>query len=72
MRGGLNKTDNRRLVKNFYHNLGYKHYMFTRNKARRDVEDIVNCIWGGRWASYTCIEASGTRGGIMIIWDRRV
>lgn len=69
---GLNKIDKRRLVKNSFIDWGADIICLQETKLEGDVEDIVDYIWGGRWASYDCLEASGTRGGIMMIWDRRV
>ena len=31
----------------------------------------VKQIWGGRWVKFACLEASGTRGGILLLWDSR-
>ncbi|XP_059284835.1 uncharacterized protein LOC132038130 [Lycium ferocissimum] len=33
---------------------------------------MVMQIWGGRWVRSACLEASGTRGGIMMMWDSRI
>ncbi|KAG5628622.1 hypothetical protein H5410_000339 [Solanum commersonii] len=32
---------------------------------------MVKQIWGGRWIRYACLKASGTRGGILLMWDAR-
>lgn len=42
-------------------------------KLHRPMEGcIVKQIWGGRWMKFACLEASGTRGGIIMLWDSRV
>ncbi|KAG5610160.1 hypothetical protein H5410_021441 [Solanum commersonii] len=41
-------------------------------KPQGDIQEIVKQIWGGRWVRYACLEASGTRGGIIMLWDSRV
>lgn len=28
-------------------------------------------IWGNRWVEWAELKASGTRGGIVVMWDRR-
>lgn len=32
----------------------------------------MNELWGGRWVKYACLQAGGTRGGILILWDSRL
>lgn len=29
-------------------------------------------LWGGGWVRFSCLEACGTRGGILLLWDSRV
>ncbi|XP_075112012.1 uncharacterized protein LOC142182049 [Nicotiana tabacum] len=41
-------------------------------KVEGDIKEIVSQIWGGRWVRYASLEASGTRGGILLLWDCRV
>lgn len=41
------------------------------SKLEGNTEEKVKEIWGNRWANYIQLEASGTRGGIVIIWDKR-
>jgi len=36
-----------------------------------EIANKVKEIWGSRWADYVQLEASGTRGGIVIMWDKR-
>lgn len=46
--------------------------MFSRIKSRRDISAIIKELWPNRWGKYVQLEASGTRGGIIILWDSRV
>ncbi|CAN4125589.1 unnamed protein product [Withania somnifera] len=69
---GLNNIDKRRLVKNSLLVWGADIICLQETKLEGDVEDIVKQIWGGRWTSYACLEASGTRGQNVMIWNRRV
>lgn len=32
---------------------------------------MVRHVWGSRWVDWVEVKASGTRGGILIMWDRR-
>uniref|UniRef100_M1ALD1 Endonuclease/exonuclease/phosphatase domain-containing protein n=1 Tax=Solanum tuberosum TaxID=4113 RepID=M1ALD1_SOLTU len=40
-------------------------------KLQGDITELVRQIWGDRWVKMACLEASGTRGGIMM-WDSRI
>ncbi|WMV14759.1 hypothetical protein MTR67_008144 [Solanum verrucosum] len=44
---------------------------FQETKKEREIANKVKEIWGSRWADYVQLEASGTRGGIVIMWDKR-
>ncbi|KAG5598653.1 hypothetical protein H5410_030023 [Solanum commersonii] len=37
-----------------------------------NVQELIKQIWAGRWIKYACLEASGTRGGILILWDSKI
>lgn len=41
-------------------------------KLQGDIQEAAKQIWGGRWAKYACLGASGIRGGIIMLWDSRV
>ncbi|KAG5595642.1 hypothetical protein H5410_036874 [Solanum commersonii] len=41
-------------------------------KLQGDIQEIGKQIWGERWVMYACLEASGTREGIIMLWDSRV
>ena len=41
-------------------------------KLERDVIEEIRQIWRGRWVKYACLKASGTREGILMLWDSRV
>lgn len=64
--------DRKRPVKSSLLDWGANVVCLQETKLEGDVEEIVKELWGGRWASYACPEASGTREGILMIWDRRV
>ncbi|WMV08659.1 hypothetical protein MTR67_002044 [Solanum verrucosum] len=36
-----------------------------------EIANYVKEIWGSRWADHVQMEASGTRGGIVIMWDKK-
>nr|XP_009804761.1 PREDICTED: uncharacterized protein LOC104249929 [Nicotiana sylvestris] len=41
-------------------------------KLEGEIKELVNQTWGRRWVRFECLEASGTRGGILMLWDSRV
>lgn len=41
-------------------------------KLEGNLSEVVKQIWGGRWVTFACLEASGTRGGILLLGDSRV
>lgn len=43
--------------------------MSSRIKTRGDIRDLVRELWGNRWVKLTQLEASGTRGVIIVMWD---
>ena len=44
---------------------------FQETKVEGEIENIVKKVWGNKWVNYAQVEASGTRGGIVIMWDKR-
>ncbi|WMV48685.1 hypothetical protein MTR67_042070 [Solanum verrucosum] len=40
-------------------------------KIEGNISNIVKEVWGSRWADFVQLEASGTKGGVVIIWDKR-
>ena len=40
-------------------------------KLSGDITEAVRDIQGNKWVDYVHLEASGTRGGIVIMWDKR-
>lgn len=45
---------------------------FQETKLETGIANIVKEIWDSRWEVYVQLEASGTRGGILIMWDKRI
>lgn len=38
---------------------------------RGDITNIIKEVWGSRWVDFVQLEASGTREGVVIMWDKR-
>jgi len=69
---GLNSRDKRRVVKNIMGDWKADIICLQETKLQGDLTGLVMQIWGGRWIKMACLEASGTRGGIMMLWDSRI
>lgn len=69
---GLNSRDKRRVVKNIMGDWKADIIYLQETKLQGDLTGLVTQIWGGRWIKIACLEASGTRGGIMMLWDSRI
>ncbi|KAG5593808.1 hypothetical protein H5410_035040, partial [Solanum commersonii] len=55
------------LILNWNADIVYLH----ESKLDGGVKDMIKELWGGRWVKYVCLQASGTRGGILMLWDSR-
>ncbi|XP_060216839.1 uncharacterized protein LOC132644270 [Lycium barbarum] len=69
---GLNCAKKRNMIKNILLTWKADVVCFQEMKVEGEITEIVKDVWGNRWVSYVQLEASGTRGGIVIMWDRRV
>ncbi|CAN4078998.1 unnamed protein product [Withania somnifera] len=68
---GLNSRDKRRFVKSQIFNWKADIVCLQESKLEREIQYMIKEIWGGRWVKYACLQASGTKGGILMIWDSR-
>ena len=41
------------------------------SKIEGDILEMVQQLWGGRWIRHASLDASGTRRGILVMWDER-
>ncbi|KAF3645351.1 hypothetical protein FXO38_19673 [Capsicum annuum] len=66
-RSGEEKTDQKPIV-------GWKANLvcLQETKSEGDCRDLIKHIGGGKWTRFACLEASGARGGIIMLWDSRV
>lgn len=69
---GLNDRGKRSLVKSVMGGWNADIICLQETKFEGDMIEEVRQIWGGRWVKYACLEASGTRGGILLLWDSRI
>jgi len=68
---GLNDREKRRVVHNLLSGWRADIICLQETKIEGDISKMVKQIWEGRWIRYAYLEASGTRGGILLMWDAR-
>lgn len=69
---GLNSARKRVVIKNILKTWKQITSAFQETKVEGEITDIIREAWGNRWINYAQLEASRTRGGIVIIWDKKV
>ncbi|WMV37865.1 hypothetical protein MTR67_031250 [Solanum verrucosum] len=43
-----------------------------KTKIQGDIKNLVKDLWANRGVRFCQLEASGTRGGVLILWDEKV
>ncbi|KAG5595083.1 hypothetical protein H5410_036315 [Solanum commersonii] len=46
-------------------------YILVETKLGRNIDRLIHSIWDNRWVGEIHLEADGSRGEIIILWDRR-
>nr|XP_016436162.1 PREDICTED: uncharacterized protein LOC107762331 [Nicotiana tabacum] len=69
---GLNRRAKRGVVGSLITEWKAYVYCFQETKLEGDIEEMVKQLWGNRGIKYEQLEASGTRGGIIMLWDNKV
>nr|XP_009596491.1 uncharacterized protein LOC104092571 [Nicotiana tomentosiformis]XP_016432332.1 PREDICTED: uncharacterized protein LOC107758988 [Nicotiana tabacum] len=69
---GLNRRNKRRVIRSLILNWKADVFCFQESKIEGDIEGIIKEIWGVRGIKYGQLEASGTKGGILMLWDSKV
>ncbi|XP_059623067.1 uncharacterized protein LOC132266231 [Cornus florida] len=68
---GLNDSDKRRVVKAAIRKWNAYVICLQETKLASITDEVVKSLWGGRFVEWETLNASGTSGGILIMWDRR-
>jgi len=68
---GLNCSRKRGIVRNIIRSWKADIVCLQETKLRGDITNIIKEVWGSRWVDFVQLEASGTRGGVVIMWDKR-
>lgn len=69
---GLNRPRKREKIKSCINTWKADVYCFQESKLEGDITRIVKDRWANRWGKFAQLEASGTRGGILLMWDSRI
>jgi len=68
---GVNESSKRSTIKSLIQKWKVDVLCLQETKVENWSTTWIQQIWGNRWADWATLEASGTRGGIIIIWDKR-
>jgi len=68
---GLNDSRKRSTIKSLLMKWRADIVCLQETKIEDWSQQLVNSLWGNRWASWAELQANGTRGGIIILWDKR-
>ncbi|KAG5631744.1 hypothetical protein H5410_003461 [Solanum commersonii] len=69
---GLNDPRKRLLIKNMLHIWRADVYCFQESKLRGDIRETIKELWANRRVKFAQLEARGTKGGIIILWDSSI
>lgn len=69
---GQNDRSKRRIIRSLVVDWKADIICFQETKLQGGITDIVRQILGGRWKTFASLEASGTRGGILYMWDNKI
>lgn len=69
---GLNRQRKRVLIRSMMNNWKADVFCFQESKLEGDIREIVKELWANRWGKFAQLKVSGTRGGIVVLWDKRV
>ncbi|KAG5630157.1 hypothetical protein H5410_001874 [Solanum commersonii] len=62
--------DKKKLVKQLVHQWGANIYVLIETKLEGDVKNLLKELWVNRWVGEEHLEARGSSGGILIMWDK--
>lgn len=68
---GLNDFNKRDIIKSLVRKWKVDILCLQETKLQEWNATLIHHIWGNRWAAWVELKESGTRGGIIILWDKR-
>lgn len=69
---GLNEAEKRSTVKALMGKWKPDVLCLQETKIVDWSSSMIQQMWGNRWANWAELKACGTRGGIIILWDKRL
>lgn len=69
---GLNRHRKRMLIRSLIHRWKADVFCFQDSKLKGDIREFIRELWANRWFKYAQLEASGPRGGIIVLWDSKI
>ena len=68
---GANDTSKRKIVKALLRSQKLDLFCLQETKIHSMSEGIVRSLGSGRFLEWIAMEACGTTGGILVVWDKR-
>jgi len=68
---GINRHNSKVLIKSLFQKWKADIYCLQETKVHTGVEDLAKQLWSCRWMKCGYMEAEGSKGGILIMWDSR-
>jgi len=68
---GLNDQNKRIMVKSLMQKWKADVYCFQETKISKEVEAMAKQLWSCRWMKCGYLEAEGSCGGVLMMWDNR-
>lgn len=69
---GLNSREHRNRIKSALKKWNADIVVLQESKIENMGREVIRDIWPGYFVDWVALDASGTAGGIIILWDRRV
>lgn len=69
---GLNNKNKRSTLKSLINKWGADIICLQETNIEEWTSSLIRQVWGNRWISWVELKAIGTKGGILIMWDKRV
>jgi len=69
---GLNDQNKRIMVKSLMQKWKADVYCFQETKISKEVEAMAKQLWSCRWMKCGYLEAEGSCGGVLMMWDSRI
>lgn len=68
---GLNEEGKRSTIKSLIQKWKVDILCLQETKIQGCNSRLIQQLWGNKWADWVELTANGTRGGIIVIWDKR-